>query len=175
MLEHQSPNNVNMTEVSCTTTTLVKFHSTGLKKRSNNHFMKKSPNGTSPNGSHCALTNGGPPTPSFRTLGSDGRPPFVTTVCRGKFLPSKFDLMVERSLFTFSSRPRPIGLVTRHQCSLSSGPLKEHNSTYIVHIIPYQLLSYCKLQIQSFPHFYSYWTKAWGIWNPWNYVLTTCR
>lgn len=61
-------------------------------------------------------------TTTTATASFDPRPPFVTTVTRGRFLPSKFDLMVEKSLFTFSSRPKPVGLITKHQCSLYSGP-----------------------------------------------------
>jgi len=67
-------------------------------------------------GSSCSANH-------FGSCSSDGRPPFVTTVTRGKFLPSKFELLVERSsLFTFASRPRPVGVITRHQCSLGSKP-----------------------------------------------------
>lgn len=76
---------------------------------------------TSPHGTNTT-------TASTTTTTVEGRPPFVTTVTRGRFLPSKFDLMIEKSLFTFSSRPKPVGLITRHQCSLSGGPLKENNS-----------------------------------------------
>lgn len=86
-------------------------------------FVSPHPNGVGEGASTTATTAS-----STTATTVESRPPFVTTVTRGRFLPSKFDLMVEKSLFTFSSRPKPVGLITKHHCTYGSGPLKENSS-----------------------------------------------
>ena len=124
MLEDESTH-VKLTQVlpscdrnSSTTTTLVKY-----SKRRDNQFMNR-PNVQ--NGLAGNITRANHSVGGENNNNSSRKPPFVTTVVRGKFLPSKFDLLLERTLYTFSSRPRPVG-VSKHQCSLYS-TRKNYNS-----------------------------------------------
>jgi len=151
--------NNNVAQVTTTTSTLVKFHSNPSlssnfsSSTTHSYFMKSPPfpsnhyhqrqttkgalsnggGGISQSLSQFALNVQSKGDPTNNHGGDETtRPPFVTTVTRGKFLPSKFDLMVEKSLFSLSNRPRVVNVVpsiTKHQCSLSEGPISRQSTS----------------------------------------------
>lgn len=118
-------NNVNPDNSFSTGASRSRHYKRSFTTRNSVHGGSNSSGGgtTSPNNNGPSSTTAS----SSTATTVESRPPFVTTVTRGRFLPSKFDLMVEKSLFTFSSRPKPVGLITKHHCSLS-GPLRDSNS-----------------------------------------------